>query len=63
MGRIRRSLLSNKAPHSPVPSIPPNQTPPEVQTPLEQPQPAESDFDPVPIPGENLSATVLRERR
>jgi len=64
----RRLLLTSKvpnpkAPQFPVTAIRLNRMLPEVQVILGQVQPAADDFDPVAIPGENLSATVLRERR
>jgi hypothetical protein len=64
----RRLLLTSKvpnpkAPQFPVTAIRLNRMLPDVQVILAQAQPAADDFDPVAIPGENLSATVLRERR
>lgn len=64
----RRLLLTSrvpnpKAPQFPVTAIRLNRMLPQVQVILAQAQPAADDFDPVAIPGENLSATVLRERR
>lgn len=64
----RRLLLTSKvpnpkAPQFPVTAIRLNRMLPDVQVILAQAQPAADDFDPVAIRGENLSATVLRERR
>jgi hypothetical protein len=52
-----------KAPEFPVTTIRLNRLLPEVQGILESSGSQDSDFHPVEIPGEPLSATILRERR
>jgi len=64
----RRIILTRKEPNPRSPQFPVtaiwlNQTMPEVQATLGCRDKPPSDFQPVPIRGENLSATVLRERR
>jgi hypothetical protein len=64
----RRIILTRKEPNPRSPQFPVtaiwlNQTMPEVQATLGSRDERPSDFQPVPIRGENLSATVLRERR
>jgi len=64
----RRLILTSKVPNPkdpqfPVTAIRLNRLLPEVRASLSQAAGTENDFDPVSIPGENLSATVLRERR
>jgi len=63
----RRLILTNKVPNPkspqfPVTAIHLNRLHPEVQRILGQ-QVSDSDFDPIDLPGEPLSATILRERR
>ena len=63
-GFVLTSKVPNpKNPERPVTAIRLNRLLPEVQAILSQAASTENDFDPVSIPGENLSATVLRERR
>ncbi len=52
-----------KAPQYPVTAIRLNRLLPQVQAILSHTPSTENDFEPVPIRGESLSATVLRERR
>ena len=63
-----RLVLTSKVPNPgkpqfPVTAIRLNRMHPQVQAILGRTAAAADDFDPVAIPGENLSATVLRERR
>ena len=65
----KRLILTSKVPNKPnspqfpVTAIRLNRLVPEVGRILGSPEGAASDFDPVPIRGETLSATVLRDRR
>src|SRR6266487_4523775 len=64
----KRLILTSKMPNPrspqfPVTAIRLNRLVPEVRGILGSPEGAVSDFEPVPIRGENLSATVLRDRR
>ena len=52
-----------KAPQFPVTAIRLNRLLPQVQATLSHTPSTENDFELVPIRGESLSATVLRERR
>jgi len=64
----RRLILTSrvpnpKAPQFPVTAIRLNRLLPEIRTILGTQDDSNSEFSPVAIPGESLSATVLRERR
>jgi len=64
----KRLILTSKMPNPrspqfPVTAIRLNRLVPEITGILGSPEGAVSDFEPVPIRGESLSATVLRDRR
>jgi hypothetical protein len=56
-------VANPKAPEFPVTTIRLNRLLPEVQRMLGKPEDEDSDFQPVEIRGEPLSATIIRERR
>jgi hypothetical protein len=59
---LKGQVQNPKAPHFPVTTIRLNRFMPEVQEVLGRPK-MRLEFHPVPIKGEPLSATILRERR
>ncbi len=60
---LTSKVLNPRSPQFPTTAIRLNRLMPEVKAILGTEDEAMPDFQPVPIRGENLSATVLRERR
>lgn len=60
---LTSKIPNPKAPQFPVTAIRVNRLLPEVKAILGQPGTSEMEFEPIAIQGENLSDTILRERR
>jgi len=60
---LTRKIPNPRNPDFPVTAITLNRQHPQVQAVLYGSSEADSDFEPLEIPGEPLSATILRERR